>query len=107
MVNPISFIANTHSQIKEIEKNIKGTLVLIKSVPTFTDSDISKLWSVKESFVKKVRETFQTKRASVIKRFVRSAYKKVPAMKEVDFLKLEKSTLALWKEFNSEKKEKE
>jgi len=88
-------------QITEIKSNIKNILILIKSVPTLTDSDIARLWTMKESFVKRVRKTFDSKRTSTIKRFVRSAYKKVPAMKEADFLILEASTIALWEEFKA------
>ena len=81
------------------QKNVEMVLILLQTLPSFKDSQIALICKVKRPFVTKVRKTFQTDKEIVIKRFVRTTYKNIPDMKEVDFLKLEKVSLTLWKEF--------
>ena len=90
-------------KITEIKKNVETVLMLLQTLPDIQDSNIALICKVKKTFVTKVRKTFQTDKESVIKRFVRTTYKKIPDITKADLLELEQTTLMLWKAFKEQK----
>ena len=86
-------------KINEIKNSVETILMFSQTLPEIKDSKIALICKVRRPFVTKVRKIFLTDKEAVIKRFVRTTYKNIPSIREVDFLKLEKISITLWKEF--------